>query len=78
MKLTPYFSADTPPTLPGVYLTLRETSRCPFWRAFDGTDWYFGIIDDESPSYSKALRKGKMIGTLVNFKWCGVAEEVTQ
>lgn len=77
MKLTPYFSVNTPPALPGVYLTKREHSTKTFWRAFDGKNWYYGVDDIESPSYGVAKRKGKFRGPLVNFTWCGVeAKEV--
>lgn len=78
MKLTPYVSTHTPPTIPGVYLTLREESTCPFWRAFDGTDWYYGTVAQTrlSPSYSSACREGKLYDRdLVNFNWCGLAEK---
>lgn len=76
MKLTPYVSVKTPPTIPGVYLTKREKSTCPFWRAFDGKNWRYGLPAREvaSPSYEDARRLGKISSYITNFNWCGLTE----
>lgn len=91
MKLTPYFSVETPPTVPGVYLTRRqEPGGVALWRAFDGKDWYYGIIQSVhfgSPSYTEAKKPGKIIksvtiwdfqwrrATILDFRWQGLAEK---
>jgi transposase len=78
MKLSPKFpAAIVNPTIPGVYLTQRPKGNCPFWRAFDGDEWYFGVAAfyKPSPSFDAALLEGKIGGDLVNFFWQGVAEQ---
>jgi hypothetical protein len=78
MNLTKSFPTNKPPTIPGVYLTRRSQDSINFWRAFDGKDWYYGIVQSElgSPSYEAARRKGKMIkGVLLTFRWQGLAEK---
>jgi hypothetical protein len=79
MKLTQRFSVNTPPTIPGVYLTCRTGEGSEnFWRAFDGKDWYYGILlatSPEAPDYKIALKKGIVRGSYVNFTWQGLAEQ---
>ena len=80
MKLTPKFpAAIVNPTIPGVYLTQRPEGNFPFWRAFDGKEWYFGISayqrHKSSPSFDAALLEGKLGEDLVNFFWQGLAEQ---
>jgi hypothetical protein len=77
MKLTNPQSCHFPPTIPGVYLTYRNGDGVHFWRAFDGNDWYYGIIKsaEGSPSYEVALRKAIIRGVMVNFQWQGLAEK---
>ena len=77
MKLTESFPPSIPPIIPGVYLTRRLQDGVHFWRAFDGKDWYYGIVQSElgSPSYDAATRSGKMGSNRVNFRWQGLAEQ---
>ena len=78
MKLSEKFPASTPPATPGVYLTTRAYSHIPFWRAFDGKNWFYGIAprkNEGSPSYQVACKTGKVEKGLLNFEWQGLAEK---
>jgi len=72
--------ATTKPELPGIYLTKRRNKlSAEFWRAFDGTNWHYGLVrfaGGGAPSYQEAMLNGAMRrGTLMDFDWQGLADK---
>jgi hypothetical protein len=75
---TPWFQAsEHDPVRPGVYL-IRSASGIAWWRAFDGQDWFSGVVGLDSPSYEELMTRKQVDFYKLhtrNFEWCGITEE---